>query len=190
MTKNLFFIVFVTLSLFFVACTQKGTKTNQEVDNRQLNALSTITASDTLKIGNALRNDILANELSFLKPEDRRYSLDKFDLNGDGKEEYFVGFANEYLCRNDGCTYFILNNDGTLNSRITISYAPFTVLSSETNGWSDLLVVSASEVRKLTFDGSSYPSHPWELPIVNQDSVLKKDDLLNIVLEGKTEYSF
>lgn len=187
----MFFIAFIGFFLFFTACNNDKMKNSMVSENDSLEtSILSINIADTSKISDALRNSILENELDLLKQDQRRYSLDEVDLNGDGKVEYFVGFANDFFCGADGCTYFILNNDGSLNSRFTASYAPFTVLSTKTNGWHDILVNSNSADHKVIYDGKSYSSHPWNSPIVEEDSVINKNHFLKIVLEGKSDYTF
>lgn len=190
MKNLLFYMVIAVFSLNFSACNNE-TKSNEVSKNDSLqNEIIPVTIGDTAKIADALRNIVLADELDLLSIGQRKYSLDEFDLNDDGKLEYFVGFANDFFCGADGCTYFILNHDGSLNSRIIASYAPFTILSTKTNGWYDILVNSNSADHKLRFDKGSYPSHPWTLPVVGEDSVLRNNHFLKIVLEGKADYTF
>jgi hypothetical protein len=188
-----FFIAFIGFFIFFSACNndQMKSSTLSKDDSLKLEGeIALITVGDTSKVSDALRNNILENELDLLNLEQRKYSLDEFDLNGDGKVEYFVGFANDFFCSADGCSYFILNHDGSLNSRIIDSYAPFMVLSTKTNGWYDILINSNSASHKLSFDKKTYPSHPWTLPIIDEDSVINENHFLKIVLEGRADYTF
>jgi hypothetical protein len=189
--KSLVFYLYITfLFLAFVAC--NNGRNNKEVSKNDSlkNNVIAITIGDTAKVGDALRNVVLINELDLLGADQRKYALDEFDLNDDGKMEYFVGFENDFFCEADGCTYFILNHDGSLNSRIVASYAPLTILSTKTNGWYDILVNSNSADHKLSFNKGSYPSHPWTLPVVKEDSVLRNNHFLKFVLEGKADYTF
>lgn len=175
--------------LSFVAC-NNGRTNNEASKSGRKNTHNTVAMEDTVKIGNALRENVLVNELDLLRVDQRKYSLDGFDLNEDGNLEYFVGFENDFFRQADGCTYFILNNDGSLNSRIVGSYAPFIILSTKTDGWHDLLINSNEADHKLSFNKKSYPSHPWTLPIIHKDSVIKNNHFLKIVLEGKADYTF
>lgn len=190
MKTLLFYSTLAALLLGSVSCNHEA-KTNEvsRADSLE-NVAMPVTASDTAKVSDALRNVVLKNDLDLLTWGQRKYSLDEFDLNGDGKVEYLVGFEDDFFCGVDGCTFFILNNDGSLNSRITASYAPFTILSTKTNGWYDMLVNSNSADHKLSFDNGSYASHPWTEPIVEEDTVIKNDRFLKIVLEGKADYTF
>lgn len=190
MKSLLFYSTITALFLSAIACNHEM-KSSEVSNNDSLeNAALSITSGDTAKVSDALRNVVLGNELDLLSSDQRKYSMDEFDLNGDGKPEYFVGFENDFFCGADGCTFFILNNDGSLNSRVTASYAPFTILSTKTNGWYDILVNSNSADHKLSFDNGSYASHPWTAPIVEEDTVIKNDHFLKIVLEGKADYTF
>lgn len=186
----LYYCALAALLLSSIACNRK-TKSNEVSRNDSLENIAVpVTAEDTAKVSDALRNAILINDLELLSSGQRKYSLDEFDLNRDGKVEYFVGFENDFFCGAGGCTFFILNNDGSLNSRITASYAPFTVLQTKTNGWYDILVNSNLADHKLSFDNGSYASHPWTKPIVEEDTVYENNHFLKIVLEGKADYTF
>lgn len=195
MKRLLFYSTLAALFLNIMGCNNEmksnEVSSNEVSSNDSLgNEAYAITVMDTAKVSDALRNRILANELDLLKWEQRKYSLDEFDLNGDGKEEYFVGFENDFFCETNGCTFFILNNDGSLNSRIIAIYPPVTILSTKTNGWYDILVNSNSVDHKLSFDKGSYPSHPWTLPILEADTVIKENHFLKIILEGRADYTF
>lgn len=191
MKKMRIIFVCTSLLLFFTACNSGNMKNSNKVDeNVVIDSVSQITMADTSLVSDKLRNVLLVNELELMADTQRRYSLDKHDLNGDGKVEYFVGFSNNFLCEVNGCTYFILNSDGSLNSRIVDSYAPFTILSVKTNGWNDLLVNSNSALRELTFDKKSYPSHPWNLRVMELDSTIINNTFITLVLEGKANYTF
>lgn len=190
MKRLLFYSTLTALFLSFMACNNEMKSSEVSRNDSLDNEVFTITDMDTAKVSDALRNHILENELDLLSWEQRKYSLDEFDLNGDGKVEYFVGFANDFFCVAAGCTFFILNNDGSLNSRITASYPPVTILSTKTNDWYDILVNSNSADHKLRFDKGSYPSHPWTLPILEADSVITDNHFLKIILEGRADYTF
>lgn len=111
-------------------------------------------------IRNALNYDLLKDELAFIPEEQRRFTYAQADLTGDGRDEYLVGFRNSYFCGSGGCTFLLLDHEGMLITRFTVSDAPFIVLPERSNGWSDLVVKSDGKLRRLVFDGKTYPSNP------------------------------
>jgi len=117
-------------------------------------------------IRNALRNDVLKDDLNGMSEDQRRFSYEEYDLNGDGRNEYFVGFPppNMYFCGSGGCTFYLLGHEGEVITRFTVSDPPVAVLPSKTNGWHDLAVYSDGSFRKLTFNGTKYPSNPSMAP--------------------------
>ncbi|MFB5944362.1 hypothetical protein [Albibacterium profundi] len=142
---------------------------------------------DTAQISSWLASSILKEDLSFLKSDQRRYQLDAYDLNKDGNMEYFIGFSNDYFCGSGGCTYYLVNHTGEVLSLFSVSRAPFYVLPSTTNGWYDLVINSNSGMRKLTFDGKSYPANPSILPAFD-DSIQQADT--TVILKDPKSYTF
>lgn len=142
---------------------------------------------DTAQISSWLSSSILKEDLSFLKSDQRRYQLDAYDLNKDGNMEYFIGFSNDYFCGSGGCTYYLVNHTGEVLSLFSVSRAPFYVLPSTTNGWYDLVINSNSGMRKLTFDGKSYPANPSILPAFD-DSIQQADT--TVILKDPKSYTF
>ena len=109
---------------------------------------------------NALKNDLLKDDMEFIPEEQRRFSYAEVDLTGDEKPEYLVGFRNSYFCGSGGCTFLLLDHEGNLVTRFTVSRSPFIVLPTTSNGWKDIAVYSNGAMRKLAFNGKSYPSNP------------------------------
>lgn len=142
---------------------------------------------DTAKISQWLTSAILKEDLNFLNAEQRSYQLDAYDLNNDGSLEYFIGFTNDYFCGSGGCTYYLLSHEGDIISLFSVSRAPFYVLPSRTNGWSDLAINSNSGMRKLMFDGTSYPPNPADLPAF--DDSIQSTDTTTVLKDAQT-YSF
>ncbi len=117
------------------------------------------------KIKGFLVNNLLKDDLKALSPADRKFKYEEVDLNGDGKKEYLVGFSSPYFCGTGGCTFMLLNNDGSLVTAFSVSEAPFIVEGSVTNGWKDLLVTSGGKLHVLKFNGKTYPSNPSVAPV-------------------------
>lgn len=127
-------------------------------------AATTADLQMALNIRNALINDLLKDEVNNIPQESRRFHYDQVDLSGDGKNEYLVGLQTPYFCGTGGCTFLLLDHEGNLVTRFTVSRAPFIVLPSMSKGWNDLVVYSGGTLRKLTFDGTTYPFNPSTEP--------------------------
>jgi len=113
------------------------------------------------KIRNFLTENLLKDDLKLMTKDQRKFQYEEVDLNGDGENEYLVGFKNSYFCGSGGCTYYLLHNDGSVITVFTVAHAPFIALIvSKTNGWKDLLVKSDGSLRHLKFDGKTYPANP------------------------------
>ena len=113
------------------------------------------------KIRSFLTKNLLKDDLKLMEKNDRKFQYEEVDLNGDGENEYLVGFKNSYFCGSGGCTYYLLHNDGSVITVFTVAHAPFIALIvSKTNGWKDLLVKSDGSLRHLKFDGKTYPANP------------------------------
>jgi len=120
------------------------------------------------KIRKFLTNDLLKDDLKSMTKDQRKFQYEEVDLNDDGKKEYLVGFKNSYFCGSGGCTFYLLNNNGSVITIFTVSDAPFIALKSKTNGWRDLLVKSDGVLRSLKFNGKTYPKNPSMAPKFNQ----------------------
>lgn len=107
--------------------------------------------SDDLKIG-------IIDSLS------RKFIFFEYDLNGDGRKEIFVGTTGPYFCGTGGCTQFILNAQGEMISRFSVSDYPVVISTDKTHGWNDLFILSGGEFRVVKFDGKAYPKNPSILP--------------------------
>ena len=108
-------------------------------------------AADDLKLG-------IVDSLS------RKFIFFEYDLNGDNRNEIFVGLTGPYFCGSGGCTQFILDSKGEVITMFTVSDYPVVISRDLTNGWKDLYVLSDGEYHTVRFDGKSYPSNPSLLP--------------------------
>lgn len=109
---------------------------------------------------NYLINEFLKDDISFLKPDERKFQFYKIDLNDDGKEEIFVRLMSSYFCGSGGCTFLLLDKYGELITKFTVTRAPIFVEPTKANGWSLLLVKDAGVFKELQFDEGTYPSNP------------------------------
>jgi len=97
--------------------------------------------------------------------EQRQFAFERYDLNDDSKDEYLIGFVkNSYFCGSGGCTYLLLDHEGTKITRLRVANQPFIVLSSKHNGWRDLAVQSDGKLRHLKFDSQKHPRNPLVVP--------------------------
>jgi len=100
------------------------------------------------------------------------YDVAMVDLNRDGVNEALV-YRRGWGCGSSGCNLFILKPAGSsyrFIGRLTIVRPPIRVLSSTSQGWSDIGVwvsgggiVQGYEAR-MRFDGTKYPSNPTLAP--------------------------
>lgn len=124
--------------------------------------------------------DVFQDDLNAIPQDERRFSYDPYDLDGDGEMEYLVGFETPYFCGTGGCTYVLFSSGGEVINRFSVSRAPFYVLSSASNGWYELAVDSGGAIRKLVSDGEAYPSNPSTEPVYIGESGEKAHLLLGM----------
>jgi hypothetical protein len=107
----------------------------------------------------------------------RKFVYSEYDLNQDGKKEIFIGLSGGYFCGSGGCTVLLLDSNRDLLTKFTVADYPFTVLSSTTNNWKDLIVRSGGKQRILKFNGKAYPSNPSIQPEFS-DKSMQGDEVL------------
>ena len=115
-------------------------------------------------IANFLTQSYLKNDLQFLSENDRKFQMYKIDLNGDGKDEYFVRLMGSYFCGSGGCTFLLLDRYSEIITKFTVVRPPIYVSAEKDNGWRKLMVESEGKFKELIFDGKSYPSNPSVAP--------------------------
>jgi hypothetical protein len=103
---------------------------------------------------------LLKKDLPALTKEDRSFYYETFDLNNDNKDEYFVGFSNPYFCGSGGCSGYILNNDGSLINKFTVTDFPIYVAKSSSEKFQDLIVSSKGIFHLIKMKNGKYPSNP------------------------------
>lgn len=94
----------------------------------------------------------------------KKFVFFEYDLNGDSKKEIFVGLIGSYFCGSGGCTQYILDHQGKVITRFTVSDYPVIIDSKATNNWKNLIILSGGKNRLVQFDGESYPSNPSVQP--------------------------
>ena len=168
------FIV-LTLSLLLLVGCEKSTEEKQLKDNPSLqeNASTTTTQNEdkgfatnsvddlmSKNITNFLTQSYLKDDLQFLSENDRKFQMYKIDLNGDGKDEYFVRLMGSYFCGSGGCTFLLLDRYSEIITKFTVMRPPIYVSVEKENGWRRLMVESEGKYKELVFDGKRYPSNP------------------------------
>ena len=91
---------------------QTAVKSDNETTVHKVNENFAVQSVDELmskNISNFLTQSYLKNDIQFLSENDRKFQMYKIDLNGDGKEEYFVRFISSYFCGSGGCTFLLLD---------------------------------------------------------------------------------
>lgn len=121
-------------------------------------------------IKNFLVKDYLANDLANLQEIDRKFQYYQVDLNGDGKDEYFVNFMSPYFCGSGGCTILLLDHESNVITKFSVMRTPLYVEKAENEGWRDILVRSQGELKELKYNNGKYPSNPSVLPKAPYDA--------------------
>ncbi len=109
---------------------------------------------------------------NFAKDGPVAYRDGRADLDGDGLDEIFVYTAGPMLCGSGGCPLTVLRQTGDTPEilvQTTVTQLPVGVLDTSTNGMRDIWVTTAGggapeQLRKLRFDGKSYPKNPTVAP--------------------------
>ncbi|MFB9079098.1 hypothetical protein ACFFLS_09620 [Flavobacterium procerum] len=135
-------------------------------------------------------NVLLKKDLAAMTKEDRYFYYEAFDLNNDGKDEYFVGFSNSYFCGTGGCSGLILNNDGSEINKFSVTDFPILVKTSATEKFYDLLMKSGGLFHLVKMKNGKYPSNPsvedkWQGEIPREST-----KVLDIYDKKLAKYSF
>ncbi len=133
-------------------------------------------------------NVLLKSDLPALTKDDRYFYYEEFDLNNDKKNEYFVGFSNSYFCGSGGCSGYILNNDGSVINKFTVTDFPISVTTSSTEKFYDLIFESGGKFHLLKMKSGKYPSNPSVQEIVKVQKESTK--VLDINSKKLEKYSF
>ncbi len=133
---------------------------------------------------------LLKNDIPALTKDDRYFYYDAFDLNNDNKNEYFVGFSNSYFCGSGGCSGYILNNDGSVINRFTVTDFPIYVTTSSTEKFYDLIFQSGGKFHLLKMKSGKYPSNPSVQEVIKGDVPKESTKVLDIQGKKLEKYSF
>ncbi len=135
-------------------------------------------------------NVLLEKDLPAMTKNDRYFYYQAFDLNNDNKNEYFVGFSNSYFCGSGGCSGYILNNDGSVINRFSVTDFPILIATSSTENFSDLIIESRNEFHLIKMKNGKYPSNPSVQEIWKGVSPKESAKVLDITDKKFEKYSF
>ncbi|MFH7017114.1 hypothetical protein [Flavobacterium sp. FlaQc-47] len=135
-------------------------------------------------------NILLKKDLPAMTKEDRFFYYEAFDLNNDKKDEYFIGFSNPYFCGSGGCTGYILNNDGSLINKFTVTDFPIFVTTTSSDKFYDLIFETGGKFHLVKMKNGKYPSNPSVQEVWKGD--VSKETTKVLDLQGKKleKYSF
>ncbi len=139
-------------------------------ENQEMYDASSSNDQMAANIQNFLVNDFLASDMANLQEIDRKFQYYQVDLNGDGKDEYFVNFLSPYFCGSGGCTVLLLDHESNIITKFTVMNTPIYVENAMHNGWRDILVRSEGELKELQYNKGKYPSNPSVLPKAPYDA--------------------
>ena len=135
-------------------------------------------------------NILLKKDLPAMTKEDRFFYYEAFDLNNDQKNEYFVGFSNPYFCGSGGCSGYILNNDGSLINKFTVTDFPIYVITSTSDKFYDLIFETGGKFHLLKLKNGKYPSNPSVQEKLTGDIPKESTKVLDIQGKKLEKYSF
>ncbi|OXA77095.1 hypothetical protein SAMN05444397_104275 [Flavobacterium aquidurense] len=103
---------------------------------------------------------LLKKDLPVMTKDERFFYYEAYDLNNDKKDEYFVGFSNPYFCGSGGCSGYILNNDGSVINKFTVTDFPIFIGTTASENFKDLIFNSGNTLHSLKMKNGKYPSNP------------------------------
>lgn len=131
-----------------------------EADNYQKETINEATAKDLT----AFLQHYLKEDIKDMAASDRTFSFYELDLNGDGKNEYFIKLPEKAFCGSGGCTFLLLNDSLKVINRFTVTNPPIYIGAAGIDGWKTLILQgqNADKFVHLTWDSKKkkYPSNP------------------------------
>lgn len=148
---------------------------------------SNIDAANMLK---AKLAELLKDDLKTMTDNDRKFKYQAFDLNRDGKPEYFVTIPSPYFCGSGGCTSWIFTNDGKLLSKFTVMDFPIYIAARASEGYYNLIMTSNNKWHYMQMTGGQYPSNPSVAPLYKGDLPRRAPVVLNIYKSPYPAFTF
>lgn len=197
MKTNILFLAF-TLTVL-CACNNKKETEVKEVKTDAVSADAPIEVKDTVQYGentnnpktadlvrDALQNKIFKADTASIDVKNRKFIIDEFDLNDDGKKEIFVGFNGMDFCGNAGCNAFLLTPEGDVITKFTIVQYPIVISNTKSKGnWHDLIITSRGVEYLVKWNGKKYPGNPSMEPKYSGTS---NNDGPKVLWNDKTPY--
>lgn len=186
--KRKILMAFIVLGM--ISCQNKEKTEKENVIEAMADDTITKTITGTADVGEVPQKDnkaietirkqllvLLKKDLPAMTTDNRFFYYSAFDLNNDGKNEYFVGFANPYFCGSGGCSGYILNNDGSLINSFTVTDFPIYAVKTASEKFQDLIFKSGANYHLLKMKNGKYPSNPsvqekWEGEVPKDASVI------------------
>ncbi len=179
-THVLFLGLFSSLTLF--SCSSSENKVNNTIKDSDSVAITqtadkALTGSEAISKNPSTENTVnlvkqvlsvmFKNDVSkkLIEEKSRKFKFFEYDLNNDQKKEIFVGLSGSYFCGSGGCTILLLDSQGKLINKFTVTETPVQIASTTTDGWKDLLLHSNGKDHLVKFNGKSYPSNPSVQPV-------------------------
>lgn len=112
-------------------------------------------------------SEMFKDDLSknLIDKESKKFKLFEYDINQDSKKEIFVGLMGPYFCGSGGCTLLVLDPEGKLINKFTVTDYPISIADSNTKGWNDLILTSNGKDHLIKFNGKTYPANPSLQPV-------------------------
>lgn len=118
--------------------------------------------------------ELTESELNEVQFVERVIDLD----NNFDTEEYLIYPYGPYYCGSGGCNLYIVNEDNNIISGTSVTKLPvytelidFEKNSPQKGVWEDIIVWSDGAYRRLTHDGTGYPSNPSLEPSLTIEEV-------------------
>ena len=155
-------------SLLFLACKndKQPSLQNEKLSSRTERVAETPPCEmpENQRIAQVLRT-YFGKEVEGLVKENRQFLYDAYDINWDGKPEYFVGLFSPYFCVSGGCTVLVLNNDLSVHSKfVLVNYPVYVSQKYATEGWADLFLYADKAFHLVKSKGGKYPENPTTEP--------------------------
>jgi hypothetical protein len=171
--KTLFPIVGMLSSLLFFSCNSSENKArrndtlvtihqSEESVNEGISHQKEMVNENTLHLVKLSLSKMFKDDLSknLIDEQSRKFKVFEHNINEEPKKEIFVGLTGPYFCGSGGCTVLLLNPEGELITKFTVTEYPLLIADTFTMGWKDLILHSQGKDHLMKFNGKAYPSNP------------------------------
>lgn len=171
--KTLFPIVGMLSSLLFFSCNSSENKArrndtlvtihqSEESGNEDISHQKEMVNENTLHLVKLSLSKMFKDDLSknLIDEQSRKFKVFEHNINEEPKNEIFVGLTGPYFCGSGGCTVLLLNPEGELITKFTVTEYPLLIADTFTMGWKDLILHSQGKDHLMKFNGKAYPSNP------------------------------